>query len=106
MGGYSEEEANDVYEAENVEVYHMKNHSGQEMSNTLYFKVIVIPSEKNKIVGFHYCGPNAGEVMQGFALALRVGCTKEDLDDLVGIHPTCAEWFTTLKVTKRSGAAA
>jgi len=113
--GYSEEEANDVYEAQNVEVYHMKNnplehysvkrksHDGKEMSNTLYFKVICIPSENDKIVGFHYCGPNAGEVMQGFALALRVGCTKADLDDLVGIHPTCAEWFTTLKVTKRSG---
>lgn len=36
----------------------------------------------------------------------RVGCTKADLDDLVGIHPTCAEWFTTLKVTKRSGDTA
>lgn len=82
--GYSEEEAIDVYEAENVEVFHMKNnpletysvkrknHDGKEMSNTLYYKVICIPSEKNKIVGFHYCGPNAGEVMQGFALALRL----------------------------------
>ena len=36
----------------------------------------------------------------------RVGCTKDDLDDVVGIHPTTAEWFTTLKVTKASGESA
>eukprot|EP00486_Rosalina_sp_Unknown_P006751 CAMPEP_0201572846 /NCGR_PEP_ID=MMETSP0190_2-20130828/16351_1 /ASSEMBLY_ACC=CAM_ASM_000263 /TAXON_ID=37353 /ORGANISM="Rosalina sp." /LENGTH=518 /DNA_ID=CAMNT_0047999121 /DNA_START=37 /DNA_END=1593 /DNA_ORIENTATION=- len=116
--GYSEEEAADVYDEENLEVYHMKNNpletysvkrknkDGKEMNNTIYFKVICDKKQKNKIVGFHYCGPNAGEVMQGFALALKVGCTKDDLDNVVGIHPTCAEWFTTLKVTKSSGESA
>ena len=39
----------------------------------------------------HYLGPNAGEVMQGFGLALKLKATKEDLDDLVGIHPTTSE---------------
>jgi len=116
--GYSEEEAGDVFDAENLEVYHMKNNplehysvkrkskDGKEMNNTIYFKVICDKTQKNKIVGFHYCGPNAGEVMQGFGLALKIGCTKDDLDNLVGIHPTCAEWFTTLKVTKSSGESA
>jgi len=116
--GYSEEEAIEVFGAEDVEVWIMKNNpletysvkrkdaAGKEMANTLFFKVIGVKSEGNKLVGLHYCGPNAGEVMQGFALALRVGATKADLDDLVGIHPTCAEWFTTLKVTKASGESA
>jgi hypothetical protein len=52
------------------------------------------------VVGLHYVGPNAGEVTQGFALALRLGATKAHFDDLVGIHPTDAEAFTMLTVTK------
>ncbi len=40
---------------------------------------------------------------QGFALALKLGATKSDFDDLVGIHPTDAESFCALSVTKRSG---
>ena len=55
------------------------------------------------MVGFHFVGPNAGEITQGFALALRLGCTKADFDNLVGIHPTDAESFTTLQVTRASG---
>lgn len=110
-----EEEAEDVFGEENLEIYLAKNNplehysvkrvnvNGKEMSNTIFFKVICDKSKNEKIVGFHYCGPNAGEVMQGFGLAIKVGCTKDDLDNLVGIHPTCAEWFTTLTVTKRSG---
>lgn len=43
------------------------------------------------IIGFHYFGPNAGEVTQGFAAAVKLGITKADLDATVGIHPTCAE---------------
>eukprot|EP01084_Bolivina_argentea_P155910 271681_1 len=113
--GYSEQDAINVFGEENIEIYHMKNNplehysvkrknkKRKEMNNTMLFKIICDKKRSNKIVGFHYCGPNAGEVMQGFALALRIGCTKDDLDNLVGIHPTCAEWFTTLKVTKSSG---
>ena len=44
-----------------------------------------------KIIGFHILCPNAGEVTQGFAVAMHVGVTKEQLDDVVGIHPTIAE---------------
>jgi len=52
----------------------------------------------------HYCGPNAGEVMQGYAVALMVGMTYEHLQDTVGIHPTTSEEFTNLTVTKREQA--
>ena len=54
-------------------------------------------------MGLHYVGPNAGEVVQGFAVAVKLGATKADFDDTVGIHPTVAEEFTMLKVTKSSG---
>lgn len=43
------------------------------------------------VVGFHYLGPNAGEVTQGYALGLKLGANKDDFNNLVGIHPTCAE---------------
>jgi len=60
-------------------------------------------SGKQKILGFHFCGPHAGEVIQGYATALKLKVTKADLDCTVGIHPTCAEQFTTLTTTKSSG---
>ena len=59
--------------------------------------------ENERVVGLHYVGPNAGEIVQGFALAVKLKATKADFDDTVGIHPTVAEEFTILKVTKRSG---
>lgn len=50
-------------------------------------------------MGFHVLGPNAGEVTQGFAAALKCGLTKQQLDSTIGIHPVCAEvseaWATS-----------
>ena len=59
-----------------------------------------------RVVGLHICGPNAGEMTQGFAVALKCGATKADFDRTVGIHPTSVEQFTTLHTTKRSGESA
>ena len=42
-------------------------------------------------MGFHVLGPNAGEVTQGFALGIKMGATKADFANTIGIHPTCAE---------------
>ena len=56
------------------------------------------------MVGFHFVGLNAGEITQGFALAVKLGATKKDFDDMVGIHPTDAESFTQLEITKGSGS--
>lgn len=46
---------------------------------------------QERVIGFHYLGPNAGEVTQGFGAAMKCGITKEQLDGTIGIHPTCAE---------------
>lgn len=43
------------------------------------------------VVGFHVLSPNAGEITQGYAIALKLNAKKSDFDDLIGIHPTCAE---------------
>jgi thioredoxin/glutathione reductase (selenoprotein) len=63
-------------------------------------KLVCVKSQGERVVGFHFVGPNAGEVMQGFALAMRLGAKKEDFDDLVGIHPTDAEAFCAMDVRR------
>jgi len=57
--------------------------------------VTIEPDEK--IVGLHVIGEGADEMLQGFAVALRMGATKRDFDDTVAIHPTSAEEFVTLR---------
>lgn len=53
---------------------------------------LLLPSApQDRVIGFHYLGPNAGEVTQGFGVAMKCGATKEQLDGTIGIHPTCAE---------------
>jgi thioredoxin reductase (NADPH) len=49
------------------------------------------------VIGFHYVGPNAGEVTQLSAITIKLKATKEDFDDTIGIHPTVAENFTKLE---------
>ena len=46
------------------------------------------------MVGFHVLGPNAGEVTQGYAVAMKLGATKADFDQTIGIHPTVSEVCT------------
>uniref|UniRef100_A0A8D1YLP0 thioredoxin-disulfide reductase (NADPH) n=2 Tax=Sus scrofa TaxID=9823 RepID=A0A8D1YLP0_PIG len=72
-------------------------------NNTCYAKIICNKLDNDRVIGFHVLGPNAGEIIQGFAAAMKCGLTKQLLDDTIGIHPTCAEVFTTLQITKASG---
>ena len=44
-----------------------------------------------RVIGFHVLGPNAGEITQGYAVAMKLNATKADFDDTIGIHPTCSE---------------
>ncbi|XP_024619126.1 thioredoxin reductase 3 isoform X5 [Neophocaena asiaeorientalis asiaeorientalis] len=72
-------------------------------SNTCYAKIICSKFDNDRVIGFHVLGPKAGEITQGFAAAMKCGLTKQLLDDTIGIHPTCAQVFTTLETTKSSG---
>ncbi|KAM9361722.1 thioredoxin reductase 3 [Symphorus nematophorus] len=106
--GLSEERATELYGLENIEVFHSLfwplefTVPGRD-NNRCYAKLICNKLDNERVIGFHYLGPNAGEVTQGFGAAMKCGATKEQLDGTIGIHPTCAEVFTTLEVTKRSG---
>lgn len=65
-----------------------------------YTKVLVNKLDNNRVVGFHICAPNAGEITQGIGIAFKCGLTKQQLDDTVGIHPTVAEEVVLLGKTK------
>lgn len=65
-----------------------------------YMKLITVKSKRERVVGLHILGPQASEIIQGFALAMRCKATKQDFDDMVGILPTCAEELTRLHLTK------
>jgi glutathione reductase (NADPH) len=58
---------------------------------------LVTLGKDEKIVGCHVFGPGADEMLQGFAVAVRMGATKRDFDDTVAIHPTSAEELVTLR---------
>jgi len=61
-----------------------------------FMKLIVNPSD-DKVVGCHMVGPEAGEIIQGLAIALKCGATKAQFDATIGIHPTAAEEFVTMR---------
>jgi len=109
--GLSEEDAIKKYGEEDIEVYHtgyqpLEFTVAHRPENDCYAKLVCVRSQNEKVVGFHVLGPNAGEITQGFGIGLKLNATKADFDNLIGIHPTCAEVFTTLGITKRSGADA
>ena len=55
-----------------------------------FFKLVCV-GEEERVVGIHLLGESADEILQGFAVALKLGVTKAQLDDTVAIHPTSAE---------------
>ncbi|MFU8877612.1 MAG: glutathione-disulfide reductase [Wenzhouxiangellaceae bacterium] len=58
---------------------------------------IVVEAVSDRVVGLHVVGPEAGEIVQGFAVAVRAGLTKADFDRTIGIHPTSAEELVTMR---------
>jgi glutathione reductase (NADPH) len=61
------------------------------------FMKLIVDKASDRVVGVHMMGPDAGEIMQGVAIALRAGATKALFDSTIGIHPTAAEEFVTMR---------
>ncbi|XP_068148821.1 thioredoxin reductase 2, mitochondrial [Drosophila tropicalis] len=106
--GMSEEQAIETHGVDNIEVLHgyykpTEFFIPQKSVRYCYLKAVAEINGDQKILGLHYMGPVAGEVIQGFAAALKSGLTLKTLRNTVGIHPTTAEEFTRLSITKRSG---
>jgi glutathione reductase (NADPH) len=96
--GLSEETARERFGA--VDVYKstfraLKHTLGDRNEKT--FMKVVVDGASQRVVGAHMVGPDAGEIIQGIAVAVRLGVTKSQLDATIGIHPTAAEEFVTLR---------
>ena len=65
-----------------------------------YVKLLV-DSASDRVIGIHMVGHGAGDILQGFAVAIKCGCTKAQLDLTVGIHPTAAEELVTMRTMTR-----
>lgn len=58
---------------------------------------LVVDGETDRVLGVHMVGAHAAEIVQGFAVAMKMGATKKQLDQTIGIHPTAAEEFVTMR---------
>ena len=98
--GLSEAAAQKQYGEEAVKVYQtiftsMLRAFSAEPEKTA-MKLVTVGREE-KIVGLHAIGDGVDEILQGFAVALRMGATKQDFDDTIAIHPTSSEEFVTMR---------
>jgi glutathione reductase (NADPH) len=73
----------------------MKLSLGNSQERTLM--KLVVDAETDRVLGCHMVGPEAGEILQGLAVALKAGATKAVFDETIGIHPTAAEEFVTMR---------
>ncbi|KII68726.1 Thioredoxin reductase 1, cytoplasmic [Thelohanellus kitauei] len=105
--GFSEDDAKNRFGENDIDVFHSdcfpleyKLGPAPE-TNWFYAKLITRISQNNKVIGFHVISPNAGEVTQGYAVAMQMGATLNDFNRTIGIHPTVSEIFTSMKNSKR-----
>jgi glutathione reductase (NADPH) len=96
--GLSEEKARERYGA--VDIYKayfrpLKLTLTQRKERT--FMKLVVDAASQRVLGAHMIGPDAGEVIQGVAIAVKLGATKAQFDATIGIHPTVAEEFVTMR---------
>ena len=98
--GMSEEKALETFGENDIKVYNTDfvpmYHTMTRHKVKTYMKLIV-QGENEKIVGCHVIGTGADEMLQGFAVAIRMGATKADFDDTIAIHPVSAEELVTMK---------
>ena len=61
---------------------------------------LIVDKSSDRVIGLHMVGPDAGEICQGMAVAMKAGATKAHFDSTVGIHPTAAEEFVTMRTAR------
>ena len=98
--GVTEKEAIEQYGEENVKVYNSQFTAlyqaiTEEHRDPTRMKLICVGKEE-KVVGLHSIGFGSDELLQGFAVAIKMGATKADFDNTIAIHPTSAEEFVTM----------
>ena len=66
---------------------------------------LIVDKATDRVIGLHLVAPDAGELVQGFAVAMNSGATKADFDNTLGIHPTLAEEFVTMRTKRKDHSA-
>ncbi|MGV8803701.1 MAG: glutathione-disulfide reductase [Polaromonas sp.] len=96
--GYTEDEACDKFGQISVfrSDFRALRHTLSGSTERTLIKLLV-DDASDRVVGLHMVGPDAGEVVQGFAVAMKAGATKAIFDSTIGIHPTLAEEFVTMR---------
>ena len=97
--GLTEAEAREKY-GDAVKVYRSKFRPMYYTLPNMQVKTLmklIVETETNKVVGAHMVGDSAAEIIQGVAIAVKMGATKADFDATVGIHPSSAEEFVTMR---------
>ncbi|XP_062430360.1 glutathione reductase, mitochondrial isoform X1 [Rhea pennata] len=98
--GLTEDEAVSVHGGENVKIYRTSftpmYHAVTKRKTKCVMKLVCAGKEE-KVVGLHMQGLGCDEMLQGFAVAIKMGATKADFDNTVAIHPTSAEELVTLR---------
>ncbi|KAF3887245.1 MULTISPECIES: glutathione-disulfide reductase [Nostocales] len=98
--GLTETEAKEKLGEDGVKIYRTRFrplfHSLTGASDRTMMK-LVVDTATDKVLGAHMVGDSAGEIIQGVAIAVKMGATKKDFDATVGIHPTSAEEFVTMR---------
>lgn len=98
--GLTESQAIDAYGEQNVKVY-SSSFTAMYTAVTAHRQPcrmkLVCAGDEEKIVGIHGIGYGMDEILQGFAVALKMGATKKDFDNTIAIHPTAAEEFVTMR---------
>lgn len=98
--GMTEEQAEDEYGKDHIKVYQTtftSMHSSITRNRQKTYMKLVCAGVEEKVVGLHGIGRGMDEMLQGFAVAIKMGATKADFDSTVAIHPTAAEEFVTMK---------
>ena len=96
--GYGEREARDLFG--DVTIYKSRFtplKATMTTSDETTFMKLIVADRDDRVVGVHMIGADAGETIQGMAVALRAGATKRTFDTTIGIHPTAAEEFVTMR---------
>lgn len=98
--GLTEAEAKEKYGEDGIKIYRSRFRptyhtlSGQDEKTLMK---LIVERETDKVIGAHMVGESAGEIIQGVAIAVKMGATKANFDATVAIHPTSAEEFVTMR---------
>jgi len=113
--GYSEEDAIQKFGKDNLDIYIKKfiplewslSDARAQAGHAEAFCKVIVDKNSQQVLGIHYVGPNAGEVMQGYGVSMsQRSLTLPMLQNTVGIHPTTAEEILSMTITKESGGDA